>query len=83
MFETAAIILYLVQRFDPEFKLSFPAQSDDESEALQWIAFGVSELLRYFTFRAELLAQILMSLFFLCSMEVCPCAPHFMNERQC
>lgn len=42
VFESAAIILYLVQRFDPEYKLSFPAQSDDESEALQWIFFAVS-----------------------------------------
>lgn len=40
VFESAAIILYLVQRFDPEHKFSFPAQSDEESEALQWIFFA-------------------------------------------
>ncbi|KAF9514916.1 hypothetical protein BS47DRAFT_1294586 [Hydnum rufescens UP504] len=39
VFESAAIFLYLVQRFDPDYKLHWPAGSDEESEALQWIFF--------------------------------------------
>lgn len=42
VFESAAIILYMIQRFDTEHKLSFATGSDDESEALQWIMFAVS-----------------------------------------
>lgn len=42
VFESSAIILYLVQRFDPEHKLSFKAGTDEASEALQWIFFSVS-----------------------------------------
>jgi len=40
VFESAALILYLVQRFDPEYKLHFKVGSDEESEALQWIFFA-------------------------------------------
>jgi len=40
VFESAAIILYLIQRFDLEHKVSFPPGSDYESEALQWIFFA-------------------------------------------
>ncbi|KAF8321031.1 glutathione S-transferase [Cantharellus anzutake] len=40
VFETAAILLYLVQRWDPERKISFEIGSDEESEALQWIFFS-------------------------------------------
>jgi len=40
VFESSAIISYLVQRFDPEHKFSFPVGSDWESEALQWIFFA-------------------------------------------
>ena len=42
VFESAAIILYLVQQFDPEYKFHWPAGSDAESETLQWIFFVVS-----------------------------------------
>jgi len=40
VFESAAIILYIVQRFDPEYKFHWPAGSDEESETLQWIFFA-------------------------------------------
>ena len=43
VFETAAILLYLEQHYDKEFKFSFdPAKQPDEySEMLQWIFFAV------------------------------------------
>jgi glutathione S-transferase len=43
VFETAAILLYLSQHYDPEHKLWFdPAnQPADYSEMLQWIFFAV------------------------------------------
>jgi glutathione S-transferase len=41
VFESAAILLYLAQHYDPERKFTFdPAtQPDDYSEMLQWIFF--------------------------------------------
>lgn len=44
VFETSAILLYLEQHYDPEFKFSFdPAkQPDDYSDMLQWLFFVVS-----------------------------------------
>jgi len=42
--ESSAILLYLVQRFDPEYKLHWPAGSDEESETLQWIFFAHGEI---------------------------------------
>jgi glutathione S-transferase len=43
VFESAAIILYLVQHYDKEFKFSFDPtkQPDDYSEMLQWLLFEV------------------------------------------
>lgn len=42
VFETAAILLYLEQHYDKEFKFSFDPvkQPDDYSEMLQWIFFA-------------------------------------------
>ncbi|KIJ69987.1 hypothetical protein HYDPIDRAFT_104656 [Hydnomerulius pinastri MD-312] len=40
VFESAAILLYLVRKYDTEGRFSFPAGSDDESEMLQWIFFA-------------------------------------------
>ncbi|KAF8138551.1 glutathione S-transferase [Boletus edulis] len=42
VFETAAILLYLVRKFDSKGIFSFPVGSDDESVMLQWIFFAVS-----------------------------------------
>ncbi|KAG6378797.1 glutathione S-transferase [Boletus reticuloceps] len=42
VFETAAILLYLVRKFDTKGIFSFPVGSDDESVMLQWIFFAVS-----------------------------------------
>jgi glutathione S-transferase len=44
VFETAAILLYLVQHYDKENKFVFKAdtQPNDWSEMLQWIFFAVS-----------------------------------------
>ena len=43
VFETAAILLYLSQHYDPEHKLWFDVakQPGDYSEMLQWIFFAV------------------------------------------
>ena len=43
VFETAAILLYLSQHYDPEHKLWFDVakQPADYSEMLQWIFFAV------------------------------------------
>ena len=43
VFETAAILLYVSQHYDPEHKLWFDAakQPGDYSEMLQWIFFAV------------------------------------------
>jgi len=40
VFESAAILLYLVGRYDQDRKFSFEVGSKDESEALQWIFFA-------------------------------------------
>ena len=40
VFETAAILLYLEQHYDPERKFTFDPQSDEYSEMLQWIFFA-------------------------------------------
>jgi glutathione S-transferase len=44
VFESAAILLYLEQLYDKEFRFSFDPvkQPDDYSEMLQWIFFAVS-----------------------------------------
>lgn len=42
VFESAAILLYLVRKYDTQGIFSFPAGSDDESVMLQWIFFAVS-----------------------------------------
>ena len=43
VFETAAILLYVSQHYDPEHKLWFDVakQPEDYSEMLQWIFFAV------------------------------------------
>jgi glutathione S-transferase len=43
VFETAAILLYLVRKYDTKGLFFFPAGSDDESVMLQWIFFGVRD----------------------------------------
>ncbi|KIK97990.1 hypothetical protein PAXRUDRAFT_9844 [Paxillus rubicundulus Ve08.2h10] len=40
VFESAAILLYLVRKYDTEGRFTFPAGSDDESVMLQWIFFA-------------------------------------------
>ncbi|KAF8307014.1 glutathione S-transferase [Clavulina sp. PMI_390] len=40
VFESGAMILYLIEQFDLEHKLSFPAGSNEAYEALQWIFFA-------------------------------------------
>ncbi|KAF8450442.1 glutathione S-transferase [Boletus edulis BED1] len=40
VFETAAILLYLVRKFDSKGIFTFPVGSDDESVMLQWIFFA-------------------------------------------
>jgi glutathione S-transferase len=42
VFETAAILVYLAQHYDPERKFSFDPVTDPDnySEALQWIFFS-------------------------------------------
>lgn len=39
VFESAAILLYLVRKYDLEGRFTFPTGSDEESELLQWIFF--------------------------------------------
>ncbi|KAF8311720.1 glutathione S-transferase [Clavulina sp. PMI_390] len=54
VWEPTAILHYLIQRFDPEYKLSFPYQSEFESDSLQWTVFThggvapVQGLVKYF-----------------------------------
>ncbi|KAF8318252.1 glutathione S-transferase-like protein [Clavulina sp. PMI_390] len=40
VWETAAILYYLVQRFDWDYRVSFPSQSEFESDSLQWMFFS-------------------------------------------
>ncbi|KAL2130984.1 hypothetical protein VTI74DRAFT_5706 [Chaetomium olivicolor] len=40
VFETAAILSYLVRHYDPEHKFSFPINSDDYSVSEQWLAWN-------------------------------------------
>ncbi|KAH7887805.1 glutathione S-transferase [Phlebopus sp. FC_14] len=40
VFESAAILLYLVRKYDSQGLFTFPAGSDEESEMLQWIFFA-------------------------------------------
>lgn len=46
VFETAAILLYLVEHYDKEQKFFFKSdtQPNDWSEMLQWIFFAVSSI---------------------------------------
>lgn len=39
VFEGLAILNYLARHYDPEFKFSFPVDSDEYSEAEQWMAW--------------------------------------------
>jgi len=41
VFESGAILLYLVEHYDPEAKL-FPKGSDDRSEVIQWLIFHIA-----------------------------------------
>lgn len=41
VFESAAILLYLVQKYDKEGKFKFESGSDEESQMMQWIFFAV------------------------------------------
>jgi glutathione S-transferase len=49
VFETAAILLYLEQHYDPEKKLGFDpvSQPNDYSEMLQWMLWAVSTPLAF------------------------------------
>jgi len=40
VFESGAILLYLIRKYDTKGLFSFPAGSDDESVVLQWIFFA-------------------------------------------
>jgi glutathione S-transferase len=42
VFESSAILLYLTQHYDPEYKFTFNSvkAADDYSEMLQWTFFG-------------------------------------------
>ncbi|OAX43905.1 glutathione S-transferase [Rhizopogon vinicolor AM-OR11-026] len=40
VFESAAIMLYLVQKYDKEGKFKFESGTDEESQMLQWIFFA-------------------------------------------
>ncbi|KAG6326878.1 hypothetical protein ID866_12211 [Astraeus odoratus] len=42
VFESAAILLYVVRKYDTENRFTFPIGSDEESEMLQWIFFAVA-----------------------------------------
>jgi glutathione S-transferase len=39
VFEGIAILLYLARHYDPEHKFSFPIDSNEYSEAEQWIGW--------------------------------------------
>jgi len=43
VFESSAILLYLVQHYDKDHKF-FPKDLDQQNEILQWIFFTVSQL---------------------------------------
>jgi glutathione S-transferase len=47
VFETAAILLYLQQKYDKEGKFGFEYGSNDHSEMLQWIFFAVRAFLLF------------------------------------
>ena len=42
LWESGAIVLYLIERYDTEHKISFPAGSNEEVLAKQWLFFQVS-----------------------------------------
>ena len=44
IFESGAMILYLCQRYDPENKLSFPYDSDEYWEVVEWLMWQQSGL---------------------------------------
>jgi len=41
VFESAAILIYLVTHYDKDHKFTFDPASNEYSEALQWITFAV------------------------------------------
>ena len=44
VFEGASIQLYLTAKYDPEYKISFPYDSDDYWECLEWLVWMQSGL---------------------------------------
>ncbi|KAK7202916.1 glutathione S-transferase [Myxozyma melibiosi] len=44
LMESGAILLYLADKYDPEYKLSYPAGSDEYYEVLEWLFWQVGGL---------------------------------------
>lgn len=44
IFESGALMLYLCERYDPEYKLSYPYNSDEYWEVVEWLVWMQSGL---------------------------------------
>ena len=44
IFESGALMLYLCQRYDPEYRISYPYDSDEYWEVVEWLVWMQSGL---------------------------------------
>ena len=66
VFESGAVLLYLVERYDVEGKFRYPRGSREDLEVLSWVCFSLSLSLFLFSFfRIKALFSFLSLRFFL------------------
>ncbi|KAF8311719.1 hypothetical protein DL93DRAFT_1381052 [Clavulina sp. PMI_390] len=57
VFESTAIIVYIAQQFDPEYKLSFSPKSDEQTECLEWTFWGHEQMAPILTLTSQTLTH--------------------------